>query len=241
VNRFYAPPSAIASNEIILDLGETRHLRDVLRLRKGDEVNVFDGDGHEFRCRVEETKKNETRLSIVEGLSPTSPESDLDLTLAASMLKSEKFDLVVQKSVELGVSRLVPMQTARSDVKLKHTQGRLERWRRIALEATKQSGRAVLMHIEPPTTFDEFISRNRAPDEVVLLFAERGGDGFPVHLSQKKVAALVGPEGGWDNNELEAARARCIELITLGGRVLRAETAAIAITAVLQHRFGDIN
>jgi 16S rRNA (uracil1498-N3)-methyltransferase len=241
MHRFYAPPEAIAAGFVLLDEGETRHLRDVLRLGRGETVSVFDGAGHEFLCRVAEMSKRVCKLTIIETVEPASPESDLDLTFAAAMLKSEKFDLVVQKSVELGVKRLIPLQTLRSDVKLKQTSGRLDRWRRIALEATKQSGRAVLMRVDPPTAFDALLSGLRPTDEAALLFAERDGRSLPETLESKKMIAVIGPEGGWDDSELEAARSKNIPIITLGGRVLRAETATIAIAAILQHRFGDVN
>ncbi|MEO7539104.1 MAG: RsmE family RNA methyltransferase, partial [Pyrinomonadaceae bacterium] len=157
MHRFYAPPESFADFEIVLGTDETRHLRDVLRLREGAEISVFDGHGREFHCTVKSIGKKKSMLTIVKDIPPASPESGLRLTVAAAMLKGDKFDLVVQKSVELGVAAVIPLQTIRCDVKPGDSVKRLERWRRIALEATKQCGRARLMTIDEPIGFDGFI------------------------------------------------------------------------------------
>src|SRR3954468_19263472 len=145
--RFYASPQAfVPDNQFVkLSADETRHLRDVLRLRTGDEAYVFDGEGREFRCRVREMDRQSATLEVIEQVESASPESPLRLTLAVALLKGEKFDLVVQKATELGVSRLIPVLTKRSDVRLRDARDaehKVERWRRLALEAAKQSGRA---------------------------------------------------------------------------------------------------
>ena len=239
MRRFYAPIECFREDTVTLDADETRHLRDVLRLRKSDEVSVFDGAGREFRCLIREIGKKNSDLTVVEEMKPTSPESAFEITLAATVLNGDKYDLVIQKAVELGVAALVPLQTIRGDVKVRDAAKRLERWRRIALEATKQCGRAMLMEIAGPATFDQIISGGK--DTNLVLFSERDGNDFSTIAAGKKITALVGPKGGWDDSELEAARSNDVNIVTLGGRILRAETAAISLTAILQHRFGDLN
>jgi len=133
MHRFFAEPERFSSGAVYLDADETRHLRDVLRLKPGVVVQVFDGVGNEFLCEVNTISKKAAELSILEKLQPASPESPLELTLAATMLKGEKFDLVVQKAVELGVHRLVPIRTGRTDVRSKDSATRVIRWRKIAL------------------------------------------------------------------------------------------------------------
>lgn len=241
MHRFYARPENIHGTGVMLDLGETRHLRDVLRLRKGDTVRVFDGEGRELTCEIAEIGKKQTNLHLIEETAPPSPESSLRLTLAAAMLKGEKFDTVVQKAVELGVSRLVPLGTIRCAVKSGDSTTRLDRWRKIMLEALKQSGRATLMEISAPIEFRKFLASHKKGDGRFVLFSERGGSRLPTVGQSKGITAVVGPEGGWEDSELEAARAASVEIVTLGGRILRAETAAIAIAAILQHRFGDLH
>lgn len=238
MRRFYAPKQ---SNDKTVTLGEeeTRHLRDVLRLKTGDEVRVFDGEGREFSCLIENVGKRAASLQITAEVQPASPESDLELILAVALLKGEKFELVIQKAVELGVRTLVPLETARCDVKLKDAGKKLDRWRKIALEACKQSGRARLMEIADVTDLSKFIGS--ADNETFVLFSERGGEDFSKIKPGKKITAVIGPEGGWESSELSAASDRGFTITTLGGRILRAETAAISITAILQHRFGDLS
>lgn len=239
MRRFFAPINSFIDNVVTLDADETRHLRDVLRLHVGDEVSVFDGAGKEFACTIRDIGKRETTLSANKEIEPSSPESPFAITIAATVLNGEKYDLIVQKAVELGVTKLIPLITIRCDVKQKDAARRLERWRRIAMEATKQTGRAKLMEIAEPADFDRLL--NELKDESVVLFSERDGHDFTTIAADKKITALYGPKGGWDDVELKMAAEHDINIVTLGGRILRAETAAIAITAILQHRFGDLN
>ena len=236
MRRFFAGPESFDEKIVTLSTDETRHLRDVLRLKTGDEVYVFDGAGREFKCTVQEISKKHSKLAITGETAPASPESPLDLTLASTVLNGERYDLIVQKAVELGVKTLVPLITIRCEAKLKDAERRVERWQRIALEATKQSGRATLMRINEPFEFKDLIKG--AGD--LVMFSERDGTDFSAVPGGKKLTALIGPKGGWDDSELEIARSRGASIITLGGRILRAETAAIALTSLLQHRFGDL-
>ncbi|HEY8559107.1 MAG TPA: 16S rRNA (uracil(1498)-N(3))-methyltransferase [Pyrinomonadaceae bacterium] len=238
MRRFYAPIENFDAGKVLLNVEETRHLRDVLRLREGSEIQVFDGAGREFLCAVAQITKRETALEIVREIAPAAPESDLDLTLAVALLKGEKFELVVQKAVELGVTRLVPLNTRRADVKLKEADKKMDRWQKIALEAAKQSGRARLMEIAAPVDFEKFVAE---ADGAKILFSERHGEGFAQFRPDKKITALVGSEGGWEDSELETAAAAGFRIVTLKGRILRAETAAIVVSAILQNNFGDLS
>lgn len=238
MHRFFSPPENFHNADVTLTESETRHLRDVLRLSVGDIVRVFDGAGREYECSIETIKKQESRLAILSETSPAAPESTLDLTVAAAITPGEKFDLAIQKSVELGVTRFIPLATARCEVKIKDAERRIERWRRIAFEAAKQCGRAKLMGVQSVTAFSSFFDVTPAP---IVMFSERDGVSFDSIKTDGKLTAVYGPKGGWADNELELARSKGANVITFGGRILRAETAAIAITAILQHRFGDMN
>ena len=243
MHRFYAPPENFDDGVITLNQDEVRHLRDVLRMRGGESVHVFDGLGREYLCEISQVGRKEAGLRIIEEIDPASAESPLELTLGAAILKGEKFDWVMQKAVELGVTRLIPMITTRCDVKLKDSTKRADRWRKIALEASKQCGRARLMAVDEPLDFSEIVGRasNEDTHGVTLLFSEREGSPLSAALTTRRVTALIGPEGGWDDSELASARTSRIRIITLGGRILRAETAAVAISALLQNKFGDFN
>jgi 16S rRNA (uracil1498-N3)-methyltransferase len=219
----------------MLTADEARHLRDVLRLKAGDEVYVFDGAGREFRCTV---TREASELQIEAEVEPAKPESQLQLNLCVALLKGEKFDLVVQKATELGVKRITPLVTRYADIHLRDQSDaakRVARWQRIALEAAKQSGRAFVPEISLPVAFESL-----NVDGVGVMFSERGGDSLETLPPSKTITALVGSEGGWSDEEIESARARDFHVITLGGRILRAETAAITVTALFQHLFGDL-
>src|SRR5262249_50245038 len=249
--RFYAPPEAFSPHDKSVTLGadETRHLRDVLRLQLGDEAYVFDGTGNENRCAITRIERASCRLSVIEQVAPASPESPLNLTLAVALLKGEKFDLVVQKATELGVNSVIPVITERADVRIKSDDDahrKLTRWQRIAHEATKQCGRARLMKIEAPTDSATLIDQPLTQDEGRFMFAERDGDRLESVMgtlaeAPTRVTALIGSEGGFSDDEIERAGAAGWKVITLGGRIVRAETAAIVIAALVQHRLGDLN
>ncbi len=241
MRRFYAAPEQINEDVVILSTDETRHLRDVLRLKTGDDASVFDGEGKEFLCKILEIKKSAARLQIIRGIEPSAPESTLEITLAASIYKTDKLDLVVQKAVELGITRFLPVVSERSEIKLRDTLKRTDRWRKIALEATKQCERARIMTIEEPVAFEMFIGSVDRDTGLLLMFSEKDGDGVPSASNVKKITALVGPKGGWDDSEIELAGQSGFTPVKLGRRIMRAETAAITFAALLQHRFGDLN
>jgi 16S rRNA (uracil1498-N3)-methyltransferase len=247
--RFYAPPGAFSADRQSLHLAadEARHLRDVLRLQRGDEVYVFDGEGKEFQCTIEESRREFAQLNIVAEAQPARPESPLDLTLAVALLKGEKFDLVVQKATELGVTRILPVITERADVRLRDSADgakRVARWQRIALEAAKQSGRARVPEVAQPIVFKSLVESFAPSNTFCFMFAERDGESLAEaikHLPEpKKIIALVGSEGGWTDEEIAEARKAEWKIVTLSGRTLRAETAAVSVAALLQHLFGDL-
>lgn len=238
--RFYAPPSAFnfTKRTVTLTADEARHLREVLRLKPGDEVSVFDGAGKEFRARVAQARREFAELDVDEEIAPARPESPLQIELAVALLKGEKFDLVVQKATELGVTKIVPLTTKHADIKLRDESDaskRVARWQRIALEAAKQCGRGIVPEVTAPNSFKSVLK------DPCLLFSEKNGSSLTEVLSVgEAVTAIIGSEGGWSDEELEQARTAGAQIVTLGGRILRAETAAITAAALLQHRFGDL-
>ena len=240
--RFHAPPGSFKQGTITLSGDQARHLREVLRLKPGDEVYVFDGLGHEFRCTVSNARRDSAELRIEAEIEPAKPESQLQLNLGVALLKGEKFDLVVQKATELGATKVTPLITRYADIHLRDAADatkRVGRWQRIALEAAKQSGRAFVPEITLPVAFADALNE----EGLGIMFSERGGDGWESLVNQplpRAVMALVGSEGGWSDDEIEAARARDFHVVTLGGRILRAETAAIAVAVLIQNRFGDL-
>ena len=246
--RFYAAPDRVGESLINLSPDESHHLARALRLREGDEAFAFDGRGREYRCRVSHVDARSARLEIIEALADA-VESPADLTLAQALAKGEKFDIIVQKAAELGVRRIAPLVTEHADVRLndERAEKRAERWRRIALEALKQSGGRRLVEIKQPAALADFIAEATAESAPPALpvFSERGGTSISDALSSvshtQPVVALVGPEGGWGDDELERLAARGARFVTLGPRILRTETAAIVAVSLIQHWLGDLS
>jgi 16S rRNA (uracil1498-N3)-methyltransferase len=239
MRRFYLPDIDSESGRAVLEDTEHHHARNVLRLEPGEEVSVLDGRGREFVCRIASIDKKCTKLTIVRETRASAAESPLNLTLAAVAVPGDKYDLIIQKAVELGVTAFVPLTSARCELKLKEIANKTDRWKRIVLDASKQCGRAKLMDLAEPGEVCDFV-RASPPDHLRIFFSERDGAKFP-DGNVSKITAVIGPKGGWDNAEIDAAKAADFSILTLGGRIMRAETAVISLIAILQHRFGDLN
>ncbi len=243
--RFYALPEDIHDRTVTLSADETHHLIHVLRMTPGNQAFVFDGCGREYRCTFRAVANNRAQLDIDEEIHEP-VESPIDLTLAQALAKGDKFEFIVQKATELGVKRIVPLATRYADVKIADDQiaKKLDRWRRISLEALKQCGRRLLVEIAPPRMLGEFLETASSHPATLLLFSERGGrsvtDALVETPRQCPVVAIVGPEGGWSEDEFELFEQRGAKSVTLGPRTLRTETAAIVAITLIQHAMGDI-
>lgn len=251
--RFYAPPQEINGPIATLSRDETHHLTRVLRLKPGDEAFVFDGVGREYRCNFLKVEQDRARLEVIEELLD-SVESPVRITLGQSLAKGERFDLIVQKATELGVSSIVPLLADHADVKLtgEGREKRLERWQRISLEALKQCGRRTIVEIGNPMSVRQLLDiETPLPREqhiearVVFVFSEKGGAVVEAALAgtadASGVTVLVGPEGGWSDAEIGLFTERCVKSVTLGPRILRTETAAIVAMSLIQHALGDVS
>jgi len=242
--RFYVQPTDISGSLISLSKEETHHLVHVLRLMPGDEVFVFDGCGNEYRCIVRAESGSRAKLEVVWPLSDV-VESPVWLTLAQSLAKSDKFDLIVQKATELGVSRIIPLTTEHADVRVSRDQGnrRLDRWRRISLEALKQCGRRRLVEITQPITVKTLLEAEDRGS--LLVFSEKGGTSIAAALrragTRHDLTILIGPEGGWSHAELALLNDRGVTAVSLGPRILRTETAALVAITLVQHSLGDLS
>ncbi len=239
MHRFYVPNISVETGLIELGKEETRHLRDVLRMKPDEVICVFDGTGNEFECEIFEIGKKFTITKILKQIEPSSPESPLSITLAVGLLKGDKYDLVLQKAVELGVKVFIPMLTHRSEMKFSEAEKRLERWRKIAVEAAKQCGRATIMSVKDPQEFIKLAETENINPKI--MFAEEGGGKFSQIEVSDEVLVLIGPKGGWETSEIAFAKKSGFATVTFGGRIMRVETAAIAVCSILQHRFGDMN
>jgi 16S rRNA (uracil1498-N3)-methyltransferase len=242
-HRFYAPPSQFTESTVILDPQESHHLIRVLRLGEGARVFVFDGQGDEWECEVSQITKLQAGLSLIKRLEDP-VESPLQLTLAQALVKGDKFDLIVQKSTELGVTRIVPLITDYTDVRRsqERSEQRMQRARRIMLEALKQSRRRKLVEMVEPIGFADFCHRRSTENN--LFFSERHGCNLRETAAQlgqtTELCLWIASEGGWSDPEIKMAETNGFISIHLGPRILRTETAAIAAVALTQHLFGDM-
>jgi 16S rRNA (uracil1498-N3)-methyltransferase len=231
--RLYLPGIRAGESQVRIAGAEFRHLR-TLRLAPGARLRVLDDAGAEHDVVLERVAAREAVGHIVASARPVR-ESPLELVLAPALLRGAKMDLVVEKATELGVSRVAPVMTGYVVGRAAH----LERWRRIAVAAAKQSGRTRIPPIDDPAPLATIVGARWSGLRVMPWEGEpaRRLDDLP--SATDAVVALVGPEGGFTADEVALARAHDFVPLTLGPRVLRAETAAIVITAQCQRRWGD--
>lgn len=232
--RVFLPPERIGSGRATLTPEAVHYLRDVLRLAPGAALELFDGAGGVYAALVEEGFGGLT-LGDRRTARPA-----LSLRLLFALAKGEKMDLVVQKATELGATHLAPFAAERSVIRLEadRAAARVERWRRIASEAARQCGRADVPEVRAPMSLAAALAA--VPSDHARFVFHPGGEPFPPDHVPTGVAAVVGPEGGLSDAEVEACETAGARRISLGPRVLRAETAAVVATALLQARYGDL-
>lgn len=240
LTRVYVEAALAAGRRARLEGAAARHVGRVLRLRHADPLVLFDGRGGEYSAVVEEVDREAVWITALEH-RPIERESNLRLTLAQGVSRAERMNWVVQKATELGVSRIVPILSERSIVKLDPEQAatKLLHWRSIVIGACEQSGRNRLPLIQAPEGLAELLGET-APSTRLLLSPEGLQSIADVTIQDAAVTVLIGPEGGLSSEERERAAHSGYISVRLGPRVLRTETAAVAALTVLQQRFGDL-
>ena len=218
-----------------------RHARAVLRLKPGAPLRVFDGRGGEYRAKLLAVRRGDVRIELLEPL-PGCAESSLPIVLALGVSRGERMDLAVQKSVELGVSGIVPLWTLRSVVRPdpNKSEDRLARWRRIAVGASEQCGRSTVPAFESPRPLEEWLEQRPREGSAIRLAGESGRAFASLAAPDPPLTLLVGPEGGLDPGEAERAAASGFVAARLGPRIMRTETAAITAVAAAQLLWGDL-
>lgn len=239
--RFFAPPAAFQDGRVLLDPEETHHLTRVLRLGMGAKVEVFDGQGRNFAAVVQRLDVAGAVLEVLEELAPWG-ESPLDLTLGIGLAKGEALDAVVRQATEMGVKLILPFISERSEqVTPERAARRQGRWQRLAQESLKSCRRLSLPRIEKPQDFTGVLP---GPETQKLLFWEEElGGGLHAFLSRPRpdsVRVLIGPEGGFTPQEAGQARDAGYEIVSLGPRLLKVPTAALAALTLIQYAWGDL-
>lgn len=240
MNRFFVDIDGRGvGTDINITGGDVNHIKNVLRLRTGEHVVVSDGRGRDYTCRIAQIG-TDVVICNIEDINDNFAELPVEVTLFQGYPKSDKMDLIVQKMVELGVHRIVPVFTARTIVKLdqKKAAKKTDRYRTIAESAAKQSGRGIIPEIAEPVSFAEALELAKELDMNIIPYEEAEGmeqarriiSGIRGHRS---LGVFIGPEGGFAREEVEQAQAIGAECITLGHRILRTETAGLAVMSII--------
>jgi 16S rRNA (uracil1498-N3)-methyltransferase len=235
VELFYAPESAIQGKQVRLGAAEAKHVSRVLRHEVGEHILVADGAGNEYRCVITSLKPKELLAEVI-SQTRRPREAIVEVCLAAGVLKGNKLDAVVEMATELGVAQIVPLMTSRCVARI--TPARLRRFQALAIAALKSSTRTLLPRILPAQEFEPFLRSTTLYDLRLLAWEDETRTRLPdvMSIKPRRVALIVGPEGGFSEAEVALARSAGFQTFSMGPRRLRGETACIAaLSMVLYH------
>jgi 16S rRNA (uracil1498-N3)-methyltransferase len=245
--RFYADAASLAGSQVEIDGALAHRTAKVLRMRVGDEVILFDGGGEDVRVCLDEVGDRLIRATVIER-SPGPIEPRLKVHVYQSITKGDRFEWLLEKATELGVSSITPLLAARAVVKTGGDGNRAERWRRIVSEAAEQCERSTVPAIGAPRSFDAALGD--APGIVILPYEEAGDRAPNINdimnrrvddvFALAAVSVFIGPEGGYEAGEIERAAAAGAEIVTLGARVLRSETAGLVAATLVMQSVGEL-
>ena len=240
--RLFVSGQLINGGELVLEGDRARYLGRVLRLAVGDNIAVFNGEGGEWSARIDAMTKSTVTLSVGEQAEPGT-ESALKIHLVQGISRGERMDFVVQKATELGVKRITPVLTEYGVVKLDaaRAEKRRDHWQSVATSACEQSGRTRLPLVDSPVTLRDWFGNKPTEVDAELILAPGATKSLAgIAAPQTKVCVLIGPEGGFSDTEYEDASVAGFTAVSLGPRVLRTETAAVATLSVMQSLWGDL-
>ena len=246
MHHFFVEPSQIQGNHIFIDGPDVNHIRNVLRMNPGEEVNVTDGSGEKvYRCAIASIGEDKVELNIM-WAQEKGMELPSKIYLFQGLPKSDKMELIIQKAVELGVYEIIPMATARAVVKLdqKKAAAKVKRWQAISESAAKQSKRLLIPEVKEPVKFSEALKLASDLDVRLIPYElAEGMDGTRRIIQSVKpgqsVAVFIGPEGGLEEAEVELAKEAGFQAITLGRRILRTETAGMTVLSILMYQLEE--
>ena len=245
MHRLFIPPDQLGSPRVKLTPEQVRYLGTVLRLRPGEEIEVFDGKGARFRAWLQDSPELDAAVLLLDEPLPEGPARAVDVVLVQALAKGEKMELVVQKATEMGATRILPLASERAVVRVDTERGsaKAERWRKVAQEAARQSGRADVPRIDEPAGWDAVFAvlRDEPARRGLLLDPEEA----ELRLGQaargaRRLLIAIGPEGGFSADERERAVRGGMLPVGLGPLVLRTETAGLAALAIVLHVHGEL-
>ncbi len=240
MHRFYVKPEQITDGTIRITGSDVNHIRNVLRMKLGEELIICNGQGKDCYCIIDRVSDKEI-ISVIQTIKDTDSELKTRITLFQGLPKSDKMELIIQKAVELGVYEIIPVIMKRVIVKLddkKKEEKKLERWQAIAEGAAKQSGRGIIPIIKPVQTYAQALSYAKSLDRNLVPYENAKGMQYTRELMNdlrncNSVGVFIGPEGGFEGSEIDLAEQAGIKPITLGRRILRTETAGLAVLAMM--------
>lgn len=243
--RFFVTPDQIRQETINIYDGDVNHIKNVLRMKVGDELSISDGEGTDYHCTIESLDKDIVVCRIVNSWKSYS-ELPVKLYLFQGLPKSDKMELIIQKAVELGAYEVVPVATSRSIVKLdeKKAAKKIARWQQIAESGAKQSGRAIIPKVGNVMTFKQALAYSKELDANIIPYEKAEGIAATKEIIQglkdkSSVGIFIGPEGGFSEQEVELAMEAGAKPITLGKRILRTETAGLTTLSILMFEFEE--
>ena len=243
--RFFVDRSQVKGEEIVIQGNDVNHIKNVLRMRPGDELSLSDGEGMDYFCKISSIERDEVRVNI-ENSWNSYVELPVKLYLFQGLPKGDKMELIIQKAVELGVYEIIPVRTKRAIVKLddKKESKKIARWQQIAEGGAKQSGRGLIPEVKSVMNFAEALKYAASLDAALIPYEKAEGiekTREVVHglKGKKSVAVFIGPEGGFDETEIEAAMSAGVCPVTLGRRILRTETAGLTMLSILMFEFEE--
>lgn len=252
MRRFFVEEKDIKGNQVTIKGNEARHIAQVLRLKEKDRMKVFTGEGREYLTEIIQVGKKEVIGNILKEIE-LNTEPSVSITLIQGLPKKDKMDFIVQKATELGVKKVIPVFTQRTIVKLDREKARPRqiRWQRIAKEAAKQSGRAVVPKVDEITTFIQSLDIINKEGLNLIPWEEEESTSLkevlrPITAGTRQsrvgspITVFIGPEGGFTPEEVGAAKERGAVPVSLGPRLLRTETAAMATLAMILYELGDL-
>lgn len=241
ITRLHHPESLQCGSTVLLDANTSNHLVRVLRSKPGTAVTLFNGDGFDYLCKTIDTDPKKTSVSIESRLQVDN-ESNITITLIQGLSRQDRMETTIQKSVELGVNRIIPVICQRSNHKLVKEKKlkKLEHWRKVAISACEQSGRCIIPDVLQITMLDE-LSMVLQPGALKLNLAPEAQQSLKdTNGNHKEIEIFIGPEGGLNNEEIETLEKDGFENIRFGPRILRTETAGPAVISAIQTLWGDL-
>jgi 16S rRNA (uracil1498-N3)-methyltransferase len=240
MTRIYINQKLPIDSIIELDNAAANHVINVLRMNIGEQIILFNGDGKEYSANITEISKKKINLKILDAIEKNL-ESPLKIHLGQGIAKGEKMDLIIQKAVELGVTEITPLITARCNVHFKadRLEKKIEHWQKVVISACEQCGRNFIPTINPPQKIADWIGNNQSDLALILSpYAEQS----LANLAAKptNISILIGPEGGLTAEEVELAKRYNFLAVKLGPRILRTETAGLVVLSILQAKWGDL-